>query len=531
MTATPADYKLPHNSWYPNQLESIEAVRASTKPIVMLELPPGGGKSSLSLAIINSSLSEKHSAVVTHTKQLQDQYIRTFPDMGLVMGRNNFRCIIHDSMNCAEGPCSAGWKCEYVWSCPYHKQKAAAAEKKATIHNFAYWITEVNNVGVFSKLDWLILDEAQLVESGLKNHVSISLYQPVLHDLGIRPLYDEAPVEEWAEWADDNSTAVGQQVQKLQVDLEKYDIADADPTKLREIARKRRTLEELVQLSKIDDAWLSEVSNHPRYGKRFNFRPALVNTLGMKYIFRHAERVLMMSATILGIEPPCASLGIDPASVDFIQMPHSFPVENRLVYYRPSVKVKRGMPDSDIQQLVSDIDQVLFKYRGVKGLIHTSSYKLAKEIIARSKYAERLVSHNSSDRLESLDKFKVSTRDLVMVSPSMTTGVNLVEDECRFIIFAKIAFPDLGDKQIVKRMELPDGKEWYYWNTACTIVQASGRGVRSPTDHADTVLLDKNWDWFKHAARKFLPKWFMAAVRNGGQETAEETLKRVLATR
>ena len=93
----------------------------------------------------------------------------------------------------------------------------------------------------------------------------------------------------------------------------------------------------------------------------------------------------------------------------------------------------------------------------------------------------------------------------------MTEGVDLVEDASRFQIICKVPYPYLGDKLVKKRMN--KWKWWYPLKTAKTIVQATGRSVRSKDDHAVTYILDSDWDRFYQRNSGLFPKGFRDCVR------------------
>jgi len=82
----------------------------------------------------------------------------------------------------------------------------------------------------------------------------------------------------------------------------------------------------------------------------------------------------------------------------------------------------------------------------------------------------------------------------VLLSPSMTEGVDLMGDLSRFQILCKVPFPYLGDKLVRKKMN--KWKWWYDLQTAKTVIQSVGRSVRSETDTAVTYILDGSWENF-----------------------------------
>lgn len=58
----------------------------------------------------------------------------------------------------------------------------------------------------------------------------------------------------------------------------------------------------------------------------------------------------------------------------------------------------------------------------------------------------RIMGHNSKNRESVLYHFESSRNPLVLVSPSMSEGVDLSYDQCRFQVIYKVPFPYLGDK-------------------------------------------------------------------------------------
>lgn len=109
---TPKDLGLPFDSWVPGQEEALQRVMASSKKLVLLEAPPGVGKSGISVAI-SRALDLPPTVILTGTKQLQDQYMN-LPSLVQVRGRGNFECKIEPILTAAEAACTVGGKCGYA---------------------------------------------------------------------------------------------------------------------------------------------------------------------------------------------------------------------------------------------------------------------------------------------------------------------------------------------------------------------------------------------------------------------------------
>ena len=98
----------------------------------------------------------------------------------------------------------------------------------------------------------------------------------------------------------------------------------------------------------------------------------------------------------------------------------------------------------------------------------------------------------------------------MLLSPSMSEGVDLHGELSRFQVICKVPYPYLGDPLIRKRMNKFSG--WYPMQVAKTIVQAVGRSVRSKDDKAVTYILDGDWYNFLRKNRKFFPKSFLESL-------------------
>jgi Rad3-related DNA helicase len=183
--------------------------------------------------------------------------------------------------------------------------------------------------------------------------------------------------------------------------------------------------------------------------------------------------------------------------------------------------------DDDLDHLVQAMDAVIqARHLGQKGIIHTVSYKLRDQIMERSKWRQLMVTHASADRIAQLEYFRTLPEGYILVSPSMTTGVDLPADQCRWQMLPKMPFPYLGDEMI--RMRKDDdrrlmwkgrdvrvGDLFYAWATATAITQAYGRAMRSAEDWGFTYLFDSNFGSFHAEGRwgPLFPNWFREAVK------------------
>jgi Rad3-related DNA helicase len=182
-----------------------------------------------------------------------------------------------------------------------------------------------------------------------------------------------------------------------------------------------------------------------------------------------------------------------------LQLSSPFPVENRPIIYSGIGKMSAREIDATLPRLAQAVKEILKEHRNEKGIIHCHSYKIAW-YLKKSLRNSRLLIHDTANRDEILRKHITSKKPTVLLSPSMTEGVDLMGDLSRFQILCKVPFPYLGDKLVRKKMN--KWKWWYDLQTAKTVIQSVGRSVRSETDTAITYILDGSWENFFAKNRK-----------------------------
>ena len=117
----------------------------------------------------------------------------------------------------------------------------------------------------------------------------------------------------------------------------------------------------------------------------------------------------------------------------------------------------------------------------------------------------------SLSRHSALEEHLGSKEPTVLVTPSMTEGIDLYDDLSRFQILAKIPYPSLGSKIVRKKI-----KRWSWWyshETTKTIIQSIGRSVRNENDYCSTYILDENFDYFYKKHKDIFPVWFDSVLQ------------------
>lgn len=197
-----------------------------------------------------------------------------------------------------------------------------------------------------------------------------------------------------------------------------------------------------------------------------------------------------------------------------VAIPSSFNAKDRPIYVHPIAEMSRKNKDTAYPLVAEAIDQILSLHPDDRILVHTVSYDLNDYILGKlSKHSKRLVTYKTSDtKQRAIDRY-IYTPGSVLLAPSLDRGIDLPGDDCRVIIVCKIPFPFLGDKQVSAKLYSQGGQLWYSVKTVRSLVQMTGRGMRSDDDYCETYLLDATFMtqvWKRH--KNLLPSWWREAL-------------------
>ena len=240
-----------------------------------------------------------------------------------------------------------------------------------------------------------------------------------------------------------------------------------------------------------------------------DIKPLYASNYTQPLIFGFAEKVLLMSGTILDKKTYCRNVGIPEEEAAFLSLDSPFPIKNRPIFSVRAGSLSRNNIDKTLPNIICIINELLDEHKNEKGIIHCGTYKISN-YIEKNIMSDRLLFHSTDDRQHILNFHFGSKKSTVLVSPSFTEGVDLYDDFSRFQIIVKCAFPYLGDNYIRTKMEKIPG--WYEYTTAKTMIQASGRSIRHVNDNCVTYILDSDWIWFFNKNRNLFPAWWAKSV-------------------
>ena len=508
--------------------EQIKAIDFSleefkTKRFVIIEAGTGVGKSAIGLTIAKTIADSAY--FITTQKILQHQYIDDFSQHGMLSLKSstNFRCKFYKGKDCSQAlrelkvsqnkafrSCCGG-------GCVYKVAKRKFIDGKLGITNFAYFMAETNYSQQLEPRDLLVIDEAHNIETQLSNFVEVAITE----NFARKVLKIEVPdnlttIKRVVDWTRSvyypklcrMRTHMEQQIEKFSLKSKMNDFITL--SKRFELIDKHECKVARFLKEYDKDNWVMNVTNtEVTNDRRFEFKPIDVAPFAEDYLFKSGKKILMMSATIINRDAFCELLGINQSECAFISMPSPFPIENRPIFISPIGSMSMKNIDSSLPKLAQAVKAILAEHKNDKGIIHCHSYKVAN-YLKRNIRSSRLLAHDASNRDKVLFDHINGKKPTVLLSPSMTEGVDLKGDASRFQIICKVPYPYLGDKLIRKRMN--KWKWWYPLQTLKVIIQSVGRSVRSKDDQAITYILDSDWDRFYSRNSGLFPTDFRNSI-------------------
>ncbi len=498
---------------------AIDTFLSSDKRFCIIEAGTGVGKSAIGLTVARylsenksnaAGLFEPGSYFLTTQKILQEQYVRDFPAVVSLKSSSNYSCSYHKSNSCSESQKllktadkSSRFFKTCSFNCKYKNQKNKFLNSSESVTNFSYFLTEANYSGKIVPRQVLVIDEGHNIETELSKFIEITVSEYFAKSIlklsfpkkltqfqtfaWIKDVYLPAASKRLKFFESSIESLGGEKLREslkqFQSITKQYDLLRSHITKIKKF----------VKIYKSDN-WVFETSTTDGKGySKASFKPIDISLYSEDNLFRLGDKIIVMSATILNSKTFMKTLGIDENSASFISIPSPFPIENRPIIFSPVGSMSAKSIDFTLPKLAESIKAILDHHKNEKGIIHCKTYKIAN-YLKRSLKNSRILTHDGSNRDEILRKHTLSKKKTVLLSPSMTEGVDLKDDASRFQVICKVPYPYLGDKLVRKRMNKFPG--WYELQTAKSIVQSTGRSVRSKDDHAVTYILDSDFDRF-----------------------------------
>lgn len=440
---------------------------------------------------------------LTITKALQDQYKELFDETAVVKGKSNYQCAVDERFPVDVAPClhAASLKAD-CWAkckCPYYEARNEALTAQFNTLNYNMFFALPNHL---KKRQFLICDEASELEDQLVKEFTCKVDYKFLArmDITVRVLTKNMSAIKW--------------LSELQVDLTDKidDIKDILATKktnnkkaLLDLTTNMQRLMNLQsKIEQVIDSWDESEYVFERDHMGITFMPLKVDKLSHR-LFEYADKVILMSATIIDPNNFCKSLGI--TDYKYVEAESSFDPKKAPIVCNPKYKLNYHTMDKYLPRVIKQVAEICEHHKGDKGIIHSQNNNITAKL-SNMLYGDRFLYREPGIKNEDiLDQHVKSSDPTVLVSPSMSYGVDLKGDLAKFQILIKAPFLPMKDVRIEKMMK--NDFDWYQNKMLCSLIQSCGRGIRSSKDTCITYILDGAIVEAILRAKHKLPKYFL----------------------
>lgn len=162
---------------------------------------------------------------------------------------------------------------------------------------------------------------------------------------------------------------------------------------------------------------------------------------------------------------------------------------------KPLISLSWANKAANLPKILKSISDIMQRHPTSNGVIHTSTREIARYIVGNMSMidpdsAKRLITYDITAEKKDLVAMLRSNTNHVIVAYSMTEGVSLDDDKCRFQIIAKLSWQSLAD--LVVKTKADNHPEWYTMKVAQAVIQSIGRGIRHEKDWCTTYVLDSS---------------------------------------
>ena len=490
---------------------------------LLCEVPVGGGKSPIALTLSAWLSGNKGSScILTPQKILQKQYEDSFDAslVGSMYGKANYTCTPKRT-NCDIG----GLIKPRCGDCPHKQNFAKARIKPNIVLNYTLALLySISGMEFIRQKQLMVFDECHTLENNLTEFLALTVSEYLCKRYGSKWKKPNSLLEARAFLVDYYLPAMSRKLEDMGREVVVLEAREDDGyTLTTDEAKFIKEYDELVETEARFDRLLAMSTEElaQRYvfipdKTFFRFKELYGANIFKTLLEPLADKFLFMSSTILDKDEFCRDLGLDPKKAAFISVDSEFPVENRPVIFMPTMKMTYGWdgPErkGERKEMIDKIVELCESHSDDSGVIHTGSFQVAKWLVENltGKIPQRVLHHNPEGdftRDEVIAEYlKVDGTKKLLISPSVTEGLDLKDDLARFNIIAKTPYPFLGDAWVKARQE--KSSSWYSRQAMIGVIQGCGRVVRGKTDWGYTYILDSSFISLYTRIKDKIPKWW-----------------------
>jgi Rad3-related DNA helicase len=366
---------------------------------------------------------------------------------------------------------------------------------------------------VFGVRDVVVVDEAHGLGQWAEMYATIDLSPgrvPVWGD--VEPPAVGGDLDAAAEYADRVMRVCSRRQEEFRgnAELEPDEVAERD--RLTELVSELQWFLEDYRDPETATTWV--VDQPDGAGTAVTIKPMNPERYLQHTVWDRGQKFALLSATILNKDAFCAGAGLSPDRVALVEVPHTFPVENRPLYDVTQGKMTYEEREETLPKLAETLVRLMQVHPDESGLVHCHSYAIQERLsdhLVDLGVGARVRTHAKENRDAALSTWKRSDDGDVFLSVKMEEALDLEGDLARWQLLCKAPYPNTRDSRVARRLE--EGQwGWYYRAALRTVIQACGRIVRAPDDHGATYLGDSSLLDLFERARTDVPDWFAAQV-------------------
>ena len=391
-----------------NIIQQIEKAFKGGSKFVLCSAPTGSGKSFISKTLANVSGDhtntfknyintyeaykiDQHGSFIyeqeckdelpagafalTITKSLQDQYKSLFDDTSILKGKSNYQCEVDPNYDVETAPCVHSkhirddcWKKNI---CPYYNARNESLVSKFSALNYNMFLALPKHL---KSRDYIICDEASELEDEIVKQFStmIDVKRLRMFKIKIFPLTSTAPASV-QKWINTIRVEVTSHLDDLRSNMKKSaGLTQTEKNKFQYLNNMHRTL------TLIDETWSTcEYVVQVQDKDNIKLTPLRVNTL-TKYIFEYADKILLMSATIIDHKNLAKTLGIK--DYKYIESDSGFDAKKAPIYISQTNKLNHANLQKALPSVMKQIKMICDKHKDDKGVIHTHTNAITKYV-------------------------------------------------------------------------------------------------------------------------------------------------------
>jgi len=510
-------------------LQDIETAIKKGKKFIIVQAPTGSGKSFISKTLANATdecdtefknlvfnyhaYDEDYIDVMarfpvhglfalTTTKALQNQYKELFNESSIFKGKSNYQCDVDESFTVDFAPCVIAQKmrkeCWEEHRCPYYESRNSALIEKFTVLNYASFFNLPNHL---KHRQVIVADEcSELEDEIVKNFSTVIDYRRLTQsDIEFSKLTTDNPNKALG-WLTDLASSIKEGIDS------KANRSRYDNNKMELIQQQfRKDLYESI-INTIDH-WEDTQYIIEKDAEKAIFTPLKIDKLS-GCLFDYAETVILMSATIVDKNIFAKTLGI--TDFEYVEIESTFDPKKSPIYCHTKFPLNHKLMEKNLPPILDIAHTLADSHKGEKGIVHTHSFAITQAVQRKLKGKRYLCREEGTTNEDIIKEHMLRPDDTVLVSPSLTMGLDLKGDLGKWQIIIKLPYPSLGGKRIKKLFEEDPG--WYKMRMFIALIQACGRCTRSVEDESVTYILDGLSAKTIIDNKKILPKHFLDRI-------------------